>query len=73
MGVIECGVNKLQLRAMVTEAGTEVLLQGVSDVEIFSSAFTFKKIYQTDYKRLGLPYTIKARIWHLYFILSSPD
>lgn len=62
MRVIDCRVNRLQLRALIEEEGTEVLLQGLSSAEISSSAFTFKKVFQSDYKKPGLPYTLKVKV-----------
>lgn len=62
MRVIDCGVNRIEMIAMVEEAGTEVLLKSKAHVEISRTAYTFKEVFKSDYKKPGLPYTVKVRM-----------
>lgn len=56
----DCDVNRVRVRAAVTEDGTAVRLTGSGEVSVSRTAIDFKTIYKDKYMKPHLPYTLKV-------------
>ncbi|KAK8754666.1 hypothetical protein OTU49_017522, partial [Cherax quadricarinatus] len=61
MKVIDCNVYSLQASVIVTEEGTDVEMKREASVSITRNAVSFKTIYEDEYMKPNLPYTLKVR------------
>nr|XP_053627786.1 murinoglobulin-2-like [Cherax quadricarinatus] len=61
MKVIGCNVYSLQASVIVTEEGTDVEMKREASVSITRNAVSFKTIYEDEYMKPNLPYTLKVR------------
>ncbi|XP_069955764.1 murinoglobulin-1 isoform X2 [Cherax quadricarinatus] len=59
--MIDCSVNTVQVKAIVSEEGTGVLLTDTSHVTVSRRALTFHTVYEDDYMKPNLPYTLKVK------------
>ncbi|XP_069182538.1 alpha-2-macroglobulin [Procambarus clarkii] len=59
--VIDCLVNLVQLRAIVTEKGTGVQVTETVQISLLSQAITLKVLGKDQYMKPNLPYTIQVK------------
>ncbi|XP_071524049.1 alpha-1-inhibitor 3-like [Panulirus ornatus] len=61
MQTLDCNVYSLIVTATVTEEGTGVEIKDEKSVSITRSAITFQTVYDDQYKKPNLPFTMRLR------------
>ncbi|XP_042229017.1 alpha-2-macroglobulin-P-like isoform X2 [Homarus americanus] len=59
--VVDCQVYLLTAQANVTEDGTGVNLMGKKSVQVFRTAVTLTPVYEDEYMKPNLPFTLQVR------------
>ncbi|XP_042222119.1 alpha-1-inhibitor 3-like [Homarus americanus] len=59
--MIGCRVNTVRAKAILTEEGTGVVLSGVTRASVSRRAVDFKTIFNDNYMKPNLPYTLKVK------------
>lgn len=64
MRITDCNVYNLRASAMVEEDGTGVVLGAGTSASVLRTAVTFETVYEDNYKKPNLPYTLKVKaVW----------
>lgn len=61
MRITDCNVYNLRASATVEEEGTGVTMNAGTSANVVRTAVRFEAIYEDNYKKPNLPYTLKVK------------